>query len=114
MTMAKSVIRVGNLVLNPENRSVEFDGLVLHLTEKEYDVLELLSLNQAVTVPRAVFLDHLYNGMGERTARIVDVFVCRLRKKLADATHGQYHIRTEWGCGYALHHQHDHRAGQST
>ena len=49
-----------------------------------------------------MFLNHLYGGMGEPELKIIDVFVCKLRKKLAQATGGSHYIETVWGRGYVL------------
>jgi two-component system cell cycle response regulator CtrA len=50
-----------------------------------------------------VFLNHLYGGMDEPAAKIIDVFICKLRKKLTAATGGVDYIETVWGHGYVLH-----------
>ena len=81
---AESVIRTGKLVVNMDARSVEVDGRRLHVTGKEYSILELLSLRKGTTLTKEMFLDHLYGGMDEPELKIIDVFICKLRKKLAD------------------------------
>ena len=72
------------------------------MTGKEYRILELLSLRPGVTVTKEMLLDHLYGGRDEPEIKIIDVFVSRLRKKLAQATDGKQHIETVWGRGYRL------------
>jgi two-component system cell cycle response regulator CtrA len=98
----ESVIRTGKLVVNLRTRSVEVDGKPLHLTGKEYGIIELLSLRKGSTLTKDMFLNHLYGGMDEPELKIIDVFVCKLRKKLAQATGGEHYIETIWGRGYVL------------
>jgi len=99
---AHSVIRTGKLVVNLDNRTVEVDGAPIHLTGKEYGILELLSLRKGTTLTKEMFLNHLYGGMDEPELKIIDVFVCKLRKKLASASGGESYIHTVWGRGYVL------------
>jgi two-component system, cell cycle response regulator CtrA len=97
-----SVIRTGRLTVNLDTRTVEVDNQPLHLTGKEYGILELLSLRKGTTLTKEMFLNHLYGGMDEPELKIIDVFVCKLRKKLAAATDGDNYIETVWGRGYVL------------
>ena len=97
-----SVIRTGKLSVNLDARTVEVDKQPLHLTGKEYGILELLSLRKGTTLTKEMFLNHLYGGMDEPELKIIDVFVCKLRKKLAAATGGLNYIETVWGRGYVL------------
>ena len=97
-----SVIRTGRLSVNLDTRTVEVDTNPLHLTGKEYGILELLSLRKGTTLTKEMFLNHLYGGMDEPELKIIDVFVCKLRKKLASATGGENYIETVWGRGYVL------------
>ena len=99
---SESVIRTGKLTVNLDSRTVEADGAPLHLTGKEYGILELLSLRKGTTLTKEMFLNHLYGGMDEPELKIIDVFVCKLRKKLAIATAGENYIETVWGRGYVL------------
>ena len=99
---SESVIRTGKLVVNLNARTVEANGKPLHLTGKEYGILELLSLRKGTTLTKEMFLNHLYGGMDEPELKIIDVFVCKLRKKLASATGGENYIETVWGRGYVL------------
>ncbi len=99
---AESIIRTGKLTVNMDARSVEADGRRLHVTGKEYSILELLSLRKGTTLTKEMFLDHLYGGMDEPELKIIDVFICKLRKKLAEATGGEHYIETVWGRGYVL------------
>jgi two-component system cell cycle response regulator CtrA len=97
-----SVIKTGKLTVNLDTRTVEIDGQPLHLTGKEYGILELLSLRKGTTLTKEMFLNHLYGGMDEPELKIIDVFVCKLRKKLTAATGGDNYIETVWGRGYVL------------
>ena len=99
---SESVIRTGRFAVNLDARTVEVDGKPLHLTGKEYGILELLSLRKGTTLTKEMFLNHLYGGMDEPELKIIDVFVCKLRKKMAQATGGENYIETVWGRGYVL------------
>jgi two-component system cell cycle response regulator CtrA len=98
----ESTIRTGKLVVNLDTRTVSVDDRSVHLTAKEYGILELLSLRKSATLTKEMFLDHLYRGLDEPELKIIDVFVCKLRKKLALATGGNHYIETVWGRGYRL------------
>lgn len=99
---SQAVIQIGDLTVNLNARSVEVRGEKLRLTGKEYQILELLSLRKGTVLSKEIFLNHLYGGIDEPEAKIVDVFVCKLRKKLSDAMAGQHMIETVWGRGYVL------------
>ncbi len=99
---SQSVITTGKLVVNLDAKTVEVAGLRVHLTGKEYQMLELLSLRKGTTLTKEMFLNHLYGGMDEPELKIIDVFICKLRKKLAAATVGEHYIETVWGRGYVL------------
>jgi len=88
--------------VNLDARTVEVDGKPVHLTGKEYGILEFLSLRKGTTLTKEMFLNHLYGGTDEPELKIIDVFVCKLRKKLMAATGGSNYIETVWGCGYVL------------
>ena len=99
---SESLIRTGKLTVNLDSRTVEVEGHPVNLTGKEYGILELLSLRKGTTLTKEMFLNHLYGGMDEPELKIIDVFVCKLRKKLAQATNGENYIDTVWGRGYVL------------
>lgn len=99
---AHSVIKTGDIVVNLDAKTVEVRSQRVHLTGKEYQMLELLSLRKGTTLTKEMFLNHLYGGMDEPELKIIDVFICKLRKKLAGATGGEHHIETVWGRGYVL------------
>ena len=104
---SQSVIRTGRVLVNLDAKTVEVDSKTVHLTGKEYQMLELLSLRKGTTLTKEMFLNHLYGGMDEPELKIIDVFICKLRKKLAAATSGQHHIETVWGRGYVLRDPHE-------
>jgi two-component system, cell cycle response regulator CtrA len=99
---AQSVIQTGDLVVNLDTKTVEVNGARVHLTGKEYQMLEFLSLRKGMTLTKEMFLNHLYGGMDEPEIKIIDVFMCKLRKKLAVASNGKDYIETVWGRGYVL------------
>ena len=99
---AQSVIKTGDILVNLDAKTVEVNGLRVHLTGKEYQMLELLSLRKGTTLTKEMFLNHLYGGMDEPELKIIDVFICKLRKKLAASADGKHHIETVWGRGYVL------------
>ena len=99
---SQSVIRTGAIDVNLDAKTVEVDGRAVHLTGKEYQILELLSLRKGTTLTKEMFLNHLYGGMDDPELKIIDVFICKLRKKLTKATDGENYIETVWGRGYVL------------
>jgi len=99
---AQSLIQISDLVLNLDTKMIRIDGVSVHLTGKEYKILELLSLRKGMTVTKEMLLNHLYGGMDEPEPKILDVFICKLRKKLSDASNGRNYIETELGRGYVL------------
>ncbi len=99
---SQSIIRTGRVEVNLDAKTVQVEGNTVHLTGKEYQMLELLSLRKGTTLTKEMFLNHLYGGMDEPELKIIDVFICKLRKKLSEATGGGSHIETVWGRGYVL------------
>jgi len=99
---SQSIISTGKIGVNLDAKTVEVAGKSVHLTSKEYQMLELLSLRKGTTLTKEMFLNHLYGGMDEPELKIIDVFICKLRKKLCDATGGENYIETVWGRGYVL------------
>jgi two-component system cell cycle response regulator CtrA len=98
-----SVVTTGPIKLDLASRTVEVNGERVHLTGKEFAILEMLSLRKGMTLTKEMFLNHLYGGRDEPELKIIDVFVCKLRKKLhlAGASPTAC-IETVWGRGYAL------------
>jgi len=99
---AASVLKTGRLVVDLGAHTVEIDGQPVHLTSKEYGIIELLSLRRGTTLTKEMFLNHLYGGMDEPEPKIIDVFICKLRKKIAKVAAGDNFIETVWGRGYVL------------
>ncbi|MBL4801483.1 MAG: response regulator transcription factor [Emcibacter sp.] len=98
---AESIIRTGKLAVNLDTKTVDVNNQRVHLTGKEYAMLELLSLRKSTTLTKEMFLNHLYGGMDEPELKIIDVFICKLRKKLMTIC-GENYIETVWGRGYVL------------
>jgi two-component system cell cycle response regulator CtrA len=99
---AQSVVQTGDLIVNLDAKVVEINHARVQLTGKEYQILELLSLRKGTTLTKEMFLNQLYGGMDEPEIKIIDVFICKLRKKLAGASNGKDYIETVWGRGYVL------------
>jgi two-component system, cell cycle response regulator CtrA len=99
---SQSIIQTGRIGVNLDAKTVSVAGKSVHLTGKEYQMLELLSLRKGTTLTKEMFLNHLYGGMDEPELKIIDVFICKLRKKLSSATDGDNYIETVWGRGYVL------------
>ena len=95
------MLQIEGLQLNLESQEVTVEGQVVHLTGKEYAILELLVLRNGMVLTKDVFLNHLYGGMDEPEMKIIDVFICKLRKKLANAGAADL-IGTVWGRGYTI------------
>jgi two-component system, cell cycle response regulator CtrA len=99
---SESTIQAGKLLVNLDTRVVTIDDQPVRLTGKEYAILELLCLHKDTTLTKEMLLEHLYGGIDEPGLKIIDIFVCHLRKKLAQATAGNHYIETVWGRGYRL------------
>ncbi len=98
---SRPTLTVGKLNLDLSAHDVTVDGKPVHLTGKEYAILELLTLRRGIVLTKEAFLNHLYGGMDEPEVKIIDVFICKLRKKLAQAGASDL-IGTVWGRGYVL------------
>jgi len=99
---AQSVINTGDLCVNLDSKTIEVNGSRVYLTSKEYEMLKLLAMRKGSTITKEMFLSHLYSGMDEPEIKIIDVFICKLRKKLTNASGGKNYIETIWGRGYVL------------
>ena len=99
---SNSIIRTGDVEIDLDTQTVTVKGKTLHLTGKEYGIMELLSLRKGATLNKDQFLNHLYGGIDEPELKIIDVFICKLRKKLEKASGGKNYIETVWGRGYVL------------
>ena len=100
---AEAAIQCGDLTIRVEAKQAEINGKVVNLTGKEYQMLDLLATRQGNTITKEMFLNHLYGGMDEPEMKIIDVFICKMRRKLANASGGKNYIETVWGRGYVLH-----------
>ena len=98
---SQPTLRIGKIQLNLDSREVTVSGSPVHLTGKEYSILELLVLRKGMVLTKEAFLNHLYGGMDEPEMKIIDVFICKLRKKLAQAGEDNL-IGTVWGRGYMM------------
>jgi two-component system, cell cycle response regulator CtrA len=99
---AQSVVQVGDLTVNVDAKIVHVDKAQVHLTGREYQILELMSLRRDMTISKEALLSQLYGGLDEPEIKIIDVFICKIRKKLAGASNGKDYIETVWGRGYML------------
>ena len=99
---AQSVVQAGDLIVNLDTKTVQVNGTRVPLTGKEYQMVELLAQRKGMMISKEMFLNHLYGGMDEPELKIIDVFICKLRKKLANASSGKNYIETVWGRGYVL------------
>lgn len=97
-------VTVGELRLDLARRTASVRDVELPLTGKEYEVLELLALRPGVTLSKDTFLNKLYGGLDEPEMKIIDVFVCKIRRKIKALSGGDPLIDTVWGRGYVLHH----------
>ena len=99
---AQSIIRTGQLEVNLDAKTVEVAGKRINLTGKEYQMIELLCLRKGTTITKEMFLNYLYGGMDEPDMKIIDVFICKMRKKLSAEIAGDSYVKTVWGRGYVL------------
>ena len=99
---SNSIIKTGDVEIDLDTQTVTVKGKTLHLTGKEYGIMELLSLRKGATLNKDQFLNHLYNGMDEPEVKIIDVFFCKIRAKIKELSGGEDYITTVWGRGYIL------------
>lgn len=99
---ADAVVRTGGMEINLNSKIVTIDGKVLNLTSKEYSLIELLAMRKGTTIHKEQFLNHLYGGMDEPEMKIIDVFMCKIRRKIEKLTKEEEYIQTVWGRGYIL------------
>ena len=100
--MVTNTVDIGPMSLDINKKTVSIYGKPLPLTSKEYVMLEILMLRKGVLVTKEVFVNHIYYGTDEPDFKIIDVFICKLRKKLAELTGGINVIETIWGRGYMI------------
>ena len=94
-------VEIGSLVIDLVAHRAIVAGLPVALTGKEYACLEFLATRRGMTVTKEMFLAHLYGGRDEPEMKIIDVFICKLRRKLSDAG-AKSVIETVWGRGYTI------------
>ena len=99
---AEAVVQCGDLVVRLGAKRAEIAGRPVNLTGREYAMLEMLAVRMGSTLTKEMFLNGMYGGMDEPELKIIDVFICKLRKKLAEASGGKNYIETVWGRGYLL------------
>ncbi len=99
---ADAVVRTGGMEINLNSKIVTINGKVLNLTGKEYALFELLALRKGTTINKEQFLNHLYGGMDEPEMKIIDVFLCKIRRKIEKLAPEEEYIQTVWGRGYIL------------
>ncbi len=95
-------VDIGALSVDLGARMASVSGQAIHLTTKEYAVLELLALRRGNTISKEALVNHIYSGLDEPDPKIVDVFICRIRRKIAEQAGGLNYIETAWGRGYRL------------
>ncbi|MBQ0819228.1 response regulator transcription factor, partial [Microvirga sp. HBU67558] len=98
----EAVLQCGDLTINPQAQQAEVGGRRVNLTGMEYKILAFLAQRQGSTLTKEMLLNHLYSGMDEPAIKIIDVFICKLRRKLAEVSGGRDYIETVWGRGYML------------
>jgi two-component system cell cycle response regulator CtrA len=96
------MLDIGPLRLNTHSREVTIENRIVPLTGKEFAVLQALVARKGVVLTKEMLLNQLYGGMDEPEMKIIDVYVCKLRKKLAEAGVHKI-IATVFGRGYAIH-----------
>lgn len=99
---SSSIIKIGPLELNMKQHKVSIYGNELFLTSKEYSILELLLIKRGSVLAKETFLNHIYGGFDEPDLKIIDVFICKLRKKISELAGNINLIETVWGRGYIV------------
>ena len=96
------VVQIGDLQIDIRNKQLLVENKPVTLTRKEFEILELLAMRQGRPVEKSTLMNHLYGSNDEPEIKIIDVFICKLRKKLSEASDGDNRIDTVWGRGYVL------------
>lgn len=97
----ESVLEVSGLRLDPAARRVERDGLLVDLSAREFDILELLMHNTGRCVARYTILDEVWDGEADLRSNVIDVHIASLRAKV-DRPFGADTITTVRGVGYRI------------
>jgi DNA-binding response OmpR family regulator len=95
------VLRVHDLEIDTAGRSVKRAGQTIHLTPREFALLEFLAFHRGKVVSRTMIWNHLYDEQDENTSNVVDVYIRYLRNKI-DKGFDPPLIQTRWGEGYLL------------
>lgn len=93
-------LRLANLTLDMAGNMAEVGGARVHLTTKEFSILELLMVRKGQVFSRDMLIERLYSGKAEPDPKIFDIFICNIRRKLAKASGGSNYIETVFGRGY--------------
>ena len=93
-------LRIGGLVIRPQLRQAERDGVLLDLTAKEFDLLHFLAEHPRQVFSRQQLLTQVWDIGYYGDASTVTVHICRLREKLEVDAARPHHLRTVWGVGY--------------
>ena len=99
----QSQLQIGDLILDVDQQDVVANGGRVHFTPKEFAILQLLVLRRNMVMTKEMILAHLYGGMDQPEIKIIDVFICKIRSKLAKAGLPTV-ISTVWGRGYCVKH----------
>jgi two-component system cell cycle response regulator CtrA len=94
-------LRIGSVEINMNAKKIFAKGKPVTLTKKEYQIAEILALRKGVVLSKEAILDHLYGGLDEPNPKIIDVFICKIRKKLQSMGVDDF-IETNWGRGYMV------------
>jgi two-component system cell cycle response regulator CtrA len=98
---SQQTFEIGNISLNQLTNDIRINGTSTHFTGKEYAILALLIRRAGTVVTKELIMDNCYGGRDEPDWKIVDIYICRLRKKLR-AVGSSEHIENVWGRGYML------------
>lgn len=98
----ESTSQFGIFTINFDTRTLDTNGIPVHLTNKEYAILELLAMRKGAVITKEMFLNHLYSGVDDPSIKVIDVFICKIRQKLSKASGGVDYIETVFGRGYML------------
>jgi two-component system cell cycle response regulator CtrA len=97
----ENALRIGAVEINMNAKKIYAHGKPVTLTKKEYQIAEILALRKGAVLSKEAILDHLYGGLDEPNPKIIDVFICKIRKKL-QALGVEDFIETNWGRGYMV------------
>jgi len=95
------ILRVHDLEIDTAARTVKRGGQSIHLTPREYALLQFLAFHRGKVVSRSMIWEHLYDEHDENTSNVVDVYIRYLRTKI-DKGFDPPLILTRWGEGYML------------